>query len=1313
MATEGGVFLDIFTRLNLASVERVLSDVKKAMRDGGAKAGQDFDEGLAAGLDGAKAGFKELTFASDAAYRQMKAGLADLAVAEAKVNRERLASFEGATRGMIAAQHELDAAIANTQKLIEASRSADAAVIAGRGRDRSAPDRGGIIPDRARRVGRTIGAGAALATGGVLIEGGRIAADTGRNMQQVRAFHPNESQAYINQQTQSIYQMATQVPYAPRELSKVYQDIENHGYTGQAALDVLKTSAETAASTGADLKDTTDGLMTSVKDFGVQAQLQSSNLDDYKKGLADLNQMAGQLVTTFGNLKGVNPDEFFKSLGTIEPIARQYLTGMPGPQASANVNASLAVLAQLGIGPEQGSHNVARVMSALGAISPGGKMYTALNQLGLNPQTVMATENTQGPFAALQMINQAIGARTDKNTGLVNVGWRFNSQEVQGLVDQGMAGLSPEGQAFVAAHPEISEGLSTFKTKKALLDAGVSGNDAQDILEIGRWQAMLHGPNKFTKQGEPTNITPGQMFQIMFGTGDIARTASALSANAGEGQQMVQQFTQAGSGALTGAFKQMMSTIPMEWKQLGSSLQGLAGELGTHVIPAATKFVADLNGAADWLSRNKVALHALETAVGTLAAAWGASKLINIFKDLQPAVNLLTTGASKFGGLLSDRLPTQVAPVGTKAATLATAEGTAATEIETAGGEIATAGTAAKGLQTAEEAGAAGISGAAGNFASKLAMFAGAAGVGLAADQDLRQYFTAHPMDKNPANQKLLNDPNTKQLREAFGTNPGQHWARGGVVGFKGGGLTNPYSQPLMSVPDKGVDTVLGMLPNGSPVGLRGGEGILTPEAVAAIGGKQGVDALNANPWADPFKVGTTFYSSFAKGVAKYSPWGKYFEATSQSLDSLEQAHEDAEKANGAGDFGKLMRAIGKAELYGDGADAFSLYGSGHRHRYGSNAIGKGNPNVMAAIGGAYWQSGFPANQFGDLKWIISHESGFNPNATNPKSGAYGLGQFLGHQGDKYGAMGAYSGDPSQETNAMLAYIRDRYGDPSHAKAFWQAHGWYSKGGVVGFAGGGMVPTPTQPGATAAQAVPNIATQAQARGIAPKDTPGYVRGASKPGASVKSAQPKVPQPPHPQGDKGKQAQTLTPEGTKPGQYASPGDDRKLHGSSSRQPGLNNTSKGFGVGGGLIGAAESAATTAANVFAPGSGQAANMAFALANRAVGYAGQLVGIGIEGLMETFLPNNSPLADPTNNILGKVALGIAGAHPSPKNSAGNTAMKMKPKQNLDAGEMSGKQLPGIHISGDIHNHGQQDWTGLQKAMVGASFGLPTGNSS
>ncbi len=100
--------------------------------------------------------------------------------------------------------------------------------------------------------------------------------------------------------------------------------------------------------------------------------------------------------------------------------------------------------------------------------------------------------------------------------------------------------------------------------------------------------------------------------------------------------------------------------------------------------------------------------------------------------------------------------------------------------------------------------------------------------------------------------------------------------------------------------------------------------------------------------------------------------------------------------------------------------------------------------------------------------------------------------------------------------------------------------------------------------------------------------------------------------------------------------------------------------GFGGLGGLpmaaIGSAISAAGMAGDAFAPGGGQAAAAAaqsmLQLVNRAIGFAGQAAGIGVQGLMETFLPAGSELAN--NNWLTKIAGGVAGATLALPNIAG-----------------------------------------------------------
>ena len=83
-----------------------------------------------------------------------------------------------------------------------------------------------------------------------------------------------------------------------------------------------------------------------------------------------------------------------------------------------------------------------------------------------------------------------------------------------------------------------------------------------------------------------------------------------------------------------------------------------------------------------------------------------------------------------------------------------------------------------------------------------------------------------------------------------------------------------------------------------------------------------------------------------------------------------------------------------------------------------------------------------PAGQFAAFSWIITRESGWDVTATNPSSGAYGLGQAL--PAYKMAAYGSdYLTNPATQIKWALAYMNERYGSPNAAQAFWESHGWY------------------------------------------------------------------------------------------------------------------------------------------------------------------------------------------------------------------------------------------------------------------------------
>jgi hypothetical protein len=179
-----------------------------------------------------------------------------------------------------------------------------------------------------------------------------------------------------------------------------------------------------------------------------------------------------------------------------------------------------------------------------------------------------------------------------------------------------------------------------------------------------------------------------------------------------------------------------------------------------------------------------------------------------------------------------------------------------------------------------------------------------------------------------------------------------------------------------------------------------------------------------------------------------------------------------------------------------------------------------------------------------------------------------------------------------------------------------------------------------------------------------------------------------------------------PGGMGPAPGASPFAQHQAPPPNSSQQ-LTSSGSGFGVSGGLLGTAQAAASQAisagVNMVAPGAGAAAgavaDIASQEANRAVGYLGQLAGIGVSGLLETFSLNDSPIADPSKSLFGKVALGIAGAHASNNNSAGQTAPPLKPEEGKDPNAPDGQQPQGaaplVHIENMTNNQGDGQQVG------------------
>lgn len=86
--------------------------------------------------------------------------------------------------------------------------------------------------------------------------------------------------------------------------------------------------------------------------------------------------------------------------------------------------------------------------------------------------------------------------------------------------------------------------------------------------------------------------------------------------------------------------------------------------------------------------------------------------------------------------------------------------------------------------------------------------------------------------------------------------------------------------------------------------------------------------------------------------------------------------------------------------------------------------------------------NGYSEADWSAATWIINHESGWNPQATNPSSGAFGICQSL--PGSKMASAGAdWQTNYQTQFKWFLSYVDGRYSGAQNAYNFWQVHHYY------------------------------------------------------------------------------------------------------------------------------------------------------------------------------------------------------------------------------------------------------------------------------
>jgi hypothetical protein len=103
------------------------------------------------------------------------------------------------------------------------------------------------------------------------------------------------------------------------------------------------------------------------------------------------------------------------------------------------------------------------------------------------------------------------------------------------------------------------------------------------------------------------------------------------------------------------------------------------------------------------------------------------------------------------------------------------------------------------------------------------------------------------------------------------------------------------------------------------------------------------------------------------------------------------------------------------------------------------------NTGAYAALKEVAARAGWTGGLWNDLAQVEMMEAGFNLNATNPSSGAFGMAQFINGPSEYY----QYGGNPFTaigQAIGMVNYVRQRYGNPAAALAHEEAYHWYGDG---------------------------------------------------------------------------------------------------------------------------------------------------------------------------------------------------------------------------------------------------------------------------
>ena len=289
----------------------------------------------------------------------------------------------------------------------------------------------------------------------------------------------------------------------------------------------------------------------------------------------------------------------------------------------------------------------------------------------------------------------------------------------------------------------------------------------------------------------------------------------------------------------------------------------------------------------------------------------------------------------------------------------------------------------------------------------------------------------------------------------------GLAYASGGGVSDNGKALVGEAGPELRYKPYSGKFDILGA--QGAQLAdLEAGDEILNADDTAKL------LSGNFKGTLPGYAKGTTDLGSFIKKI-KNKAEDIFDDVKDEALDAIkkignpiDKLKDIAKKAfnlDSVKDLGSVPRDISKGavdkSIKSIGDFIGKLKDKVTSHIDSENASLDSNSTSPKATGDhKHWvqQAGIPMKYWDDVNYIVSHESGWNPHATNPLAvngaHAYGLPQSL--PGSKMAAAGKdWRDNPITQLKWMYSYVNSTYGGFPQAHAFWLTHHAYANGGIA------------------------------------------------------------------------------------------------------------------------------------------------------------------------------------------------------------------------------------------------------------------------